>query len=43
MPPVFKKGSQTDKTHNRPVSILPNLSKMYERQTTVKILQTFYA
>ena len=28
--PVFKKGSQTDKNY-RPVSILPNLSKIYER------------
>ena len=29
--PVFKKDSRTDKTNYRPVSILPNLSKVYER------------
>ena len=29
--PVFKKGSRTDKKNYRPVSILPNLSKIYER------------
>ena len=29
--PVFKKGSRTDKTNYRPVSILPNLSEIYER------------
>ena len=29
--PVFKKGSRTDKKDYRPVSILPNLSKIYER------------
>ena len=29
--PVFKKDSRTEKTNYRPVSILPNLSKIYER------------
>ena len=29
--PAFKKDSRTDKTIYRPVSILPNLSKVYER------------
>ena len=29
--PVFKKGSRTCETNYRPVSILPNISKIYER------------
>ena len=29
--PIFKKGNHNDKTNYRPVSILPSLSKMYER------------
>ena len=29
--PVFKKGNHNDKTNYRPVSILPSLSKIYER------------
>ena len=29
--PVFKKGNHNDKTNYRPVSILPSLSKVYER------------
>ena len=29
--PVFKKGKHNDKTNYRPVSILPSLSKIYER------------
>ena len=29
--PVFKKNSRTDKENYRPVSILPNVSKIYER------------
>ena len=29
--PVFKKGNHNDKTNYRPVSILPSLSKTYER------------
>ena len=29
--PVFKKDSKSDKSNYRPTSILPNLSKVYER------------
>ena len=29
--PVFKKDSRTDKKNYRPISILPNVSKIYER------------
>ena len=29
--PVYKKGSRLDKSNYRPVSILPNLSKFFER------------
>ena len=29
--PIFKKNSRTDKENYRPVSILPNISKIYER------------
>ena len=29
--PIFKKDDKTDKTNYRPISILPNLSKTYER------------
>ena len=29
--PVFKKNNQTDKTNYRPVNVLPNLSKVFER------------
>ena len=29
--PMFKKNDRTDKTNYRPVSILPNLSKVFER------------
>ena len=29
--PIFKKDDKTDKTNYRPISILPNLSKIYER------------
>ena len=29
--PVFKKGSKNSKKNYRPVSILPNISKIYER------------
>ena len=29
--PVYKKGSQSDKGNYRPVSILPNLSRVFER------------
>ena len=29
--PAFKKDDKTDKENDRPISILPNLSKVYER------------
>ena len=29
--PIFKKDDKTDKTKCRPINILPNLSKIYER------------
>ena len=29
--PIFKKGNHNDKTNYQPVSILPSLSKIYER------------
>ena len=29
--PVHKKKEETDKVNHRPVSILPNLSKIYEK------------
>ena len=29
--PIFQKDDKTDKTNYRPTSILPNLSKIYER------------
>ena len=29
--PIFKKDDKTDKTNYRPISILPNLSKICER------------
>ena len=29
--PAHKKGSRTDKENHRPISILPNIQKIYER------------
>ena len=46
--PIFKKRNQNDKTNYRPVSILPSLSKIYQRliynqinQMTVNALSIF--
>ena len=46
--PVFKKGNHNDKSSYRPVSILPSLSKIYERliyneinQMTENVLSIF--
>ena len=39
--PIFKKTERTDKTNYRPVSILPNLSKIYERCLYDQILDIF--
>ena len=39
--PIFKKGERTDKGNYRPVSILPNLSKIYERCIYKQILSFF--
>ena len=39
--PIFKKTERTDKTNYRPVSILPNLSKNYERCLCDQILDFF--
>ena len=32
--PVFKKDSRTDKKKYRPISVLPNISKIYESVST---------
>ena len=39
--PIFKKTERTDKNNYRPVSILPNLSKIYERCLYDQILDFF--
>ena len=39
--PVFKKNDRTDKSNYRPVSILPNLSKVFER-CIYKQLSTYF-
>ena len=44
--PIFKKDSRLDKSNYRPVSILPNLSKIFERciynQISLYFLMTYY-
>lgn len=40
--PVFKKGSMTDKTCYRPVSVLTALSKLYEKVMFDQIYEAFY-
>jgi exonuclease III len=39
--PVHKKGPRTDKTNYRPISILPNISKIYERYMHNQISEYF--
>ena len=43
MKPVFKKDSRTDKKNYRPVSILPNVSKIYERCLNKQLEEYFQA
>ena len=39
--PVFKKDSQTDKKNNRPINILTNQSKIYERCLNKQLAEYF--
>ena len=41
--PVFKKDLQTDKKNYRPISILPNVSKIYERCINKQLEEYFQA
>ena len=41
--PVFKKDSRTDKKNYRPISILPNISKIYERCINKQLEKYFQA
>ena len=41
--PVFKKDSRTDKKNYRPISILPNVSKIYERCINNQLEEYFQA
>ena len=41
--PVFKKDSQTDKKNYRPISILPIVSKIYERCINKQLEEYFQA
>ena len=41
--PVFKKDSRTDKKNYRPISILPNVSKIYERCLNKQLEEYFQA
>ena len=41
--PVFKKDSRTDKKNYRPISILPNVSKNYERCINKQLEEYFQA
>ena len=43
MKPVFKKDSRTDKKNYRPISILPNVSKIYERCLNKQLEEYFQA
>ena len=39
--PAFKKGDKTDKENYRPISILRNLSKVYERLMYDQMIKSF--
>ena len=39
--PIHKKDDKTDQENYRPISTLPNLSKMYERQMYIQIYPYF--
>ena len=39
--PVYKKGNRSDKVNYQPISILPNLSKVFERCIYNQIAQFF--
>ena len=41
--PVFKKDSRTDKKNYRPISILPNVSEIYERCLNKQLEEYFQA
>ena len=41
--PVFKKGARTSKNNYRPVSILPVLSKLFERLIKKQLSEFFYS
>ena len=43
MKPVFDKDSRTDKKNYRPISILPNVSKFYERCLNKQLEEYFQA
>ena len=43
MKSVFKKDSRTDKKNYRPISILPNVSKIYERCLNKQLEEYFQA
>ena len=43
MKSVFKKDSQTDKKNYRPISILPNVSKIYQRCLNKQLEEYFQA
>ena len=43
MKSVFKKDSRTDKKNYRPISILPNVSKIYERRLNKQLEEYFQA
>ena len=40
--PIFKKGNETDKVNYRPISLLPAISKVYEKIIYIQ-LEEFHA